>query len=171
MLAAGRALPEPTRVPELDEHDGIGLMFKMLPELAQSDDSLRSLALSLGRGERPVAEMLAVFRRITRRWARGEINHAEVESWSQFRARVERGLATMTKDAAQGERLVAFTSGGTVAAAVGLAVGANDEKVLDMSWALYNGALTEIAFSDRGCGLVAFNATPHLRDAKLVTSV
>ena len=46
-----------------------------------------------------------------------------------------------------------------------------DEKVLDLSWALYNGALTELAFSAQGWGLVRFNGTPHLRDARLVTSV
>ena len=180
MRDAGRALPVATRVEELDEHDGIGLMFKMLPELARDDETIRALALALARGERPVTEMLGVFRRVTRRWARGEINHAEVETWTAFRARVERGVAKMIGDVAHGARIAAFTSGGTVAAAVGRAVGASDETVLDLSWSLYNGALTEIACSERGhrseapnggWRLVSFNGTPHLRDAKLVTSV
>lgn len=171
MRAAGIAWPEPTHVPELDEHDGIGLVFKMLPELGREDAELRAIVEAMARGEQPVAQLMSAFKRLTRRWARGEIGHADVESWREFRARVERGLVKMRAGAVGGERLVAFTSAGTVAAAVGHAVDAGDEKVLDLSWSLYNGALTELAFSAQGWRLVRFNGTPHLRDARLVTSV
>ncbi len=169
--AAGIMWPAPTHLQELDEHDGINLVYKMLPELGREDAQLRAIVEAMARGEQPVAELMSAFKRLTRRWARGEIGHAEIESWQAFRARVERGLAKMREGVEGGQRLVAFTSGGTVAAAVGLAVEASDEKVLDLSWALYNGALTELAFSAQGWGLVRFNGTPHLRDARLVTSV
>jgi broad specificity phosphatase PhoE len=176
MRTAGQALPEATLVDELDEHDGISLVFKMLPELARTDADIAVLVDAMGRGEWRSADLLGVFRKLTRRWARGEIGHDEVESWSAFRARVESGLAKMTADVPRGAHVCAFTSGGTVAAAVGRAVGASDEKVLDLSWALLNGALTELAFSTdaaeaaRSWGLVRFNGTPHLRGA-LLTSV
>lgn len=168
---AGVEWPEPTRVEELDEHDGINLVFRLLPELAQTDPTLRANVEALARGEASLADLMGTFKTLTRRWARGEIGHDEVESWSAFRARVERGLAKMTDGLSRGARVVAFTSAGTVAAAVGHAVGAGDEKVLDLSWALYNAALTEVAFNEGRWGLVRFNGTPHLRDAKLVTSV
>jgi broad specificity phosphatase PhoE len=170
MRAKGCALPEATLAPELDEHEGISLVFKLLPELAREDEELREVTLAMGRGAWKSADLLSVFRKLTRRWARGEIGHHEVESWPAFRARVERGLAKMTAGVPRGIRVCAFTSGGTVAAAVGLAVGASDEKVLDLSWALLNGALTELAFSDQGWGLVRFNGTPHLHEA-LLTAV
>ncbi|MCP4247678.1 MAG: histidine phosphatase family protein, partial [bacterium] len=65
----------------------------------------------------------------------------------------------------------AFTSGGATAAAVGLALGLDDEKVLELSWRVRNGSLTELLFSGDRLTLDTFNATPHLREKRLVTYV
>jgi broad specificity phosphatase PhoE len=106
-----------------------------------------------------------------RRAARGEVPSEGVEEWASFRARVSRGVDAMTKDIGRGKTIVAFTSAGAVAAAIGNVLGVSDEKVLELSWSLHNGSTSEIAFSDAGWGMRTFNATPHLRDPKLLTSV
>lgn len=175
MRARGAPLPSPIALDELDEHEGIKLVFTMIPIVAKEDETVRPAADALARGELPPAsELLAVFRRITRRWARGELNHHEVESFSKFRRRIERGLAVIAKGAQRGETIAAFTSAGAVAAAAGLALEITDEKVLDLSWALHNGSLSELSLhgtSEPSWGLKSFNGTPHLRDPALVTSV
>ena len=194
MRAKALAWPEATEIAELDEHEGIRLVFAVVPKIAHDDPSLSDVAQALQRGESPTPnQMLRVFRTLTRRWARGELNEEGIETFHDFRRRVERGIDVMAREAGKGASIVAFTSAGAIAAAVGRALDLDDPKVLDLSWSLHNASLSELAFSeDRGrersstpgtpgdsrepgalthLGLVAFNGTPHLRDAALITSV
>jgi broad specificity phosphatase PhoE len=168
----GVTLPEPSVLPELDEHDGMSLVFKMLPALASEDAALRSIVEATARGDRPSPdEVLAAFKRITRRWVLGEIHHDEVESWRAFRARVARAMDRIAT-IGRGKTALVFTSAGAVACAVAQSLGVMDEqKVLDLSWSLYNGSVTELDFTGDRWGVRTFNATPHLSDKRLVTSV
>ena len=47
----------------------------------------------------------------------------------------------------------------------------DEERVLDLSWSLYNGSITELDFTGERWGLRTFNATSHLTDPRLITSV
>lgn len=165
-------LPAAQMLPELDEHDGIALVFKVLPELAKEDPELAAIVARMASGGKPSADdVLAAFKRITRRWVRGEIGHHDVESWPAFRARVARAMERMAA-LGRGKTALVFTSAGAVASATAEALGVRDEeKVLDLSWSLYNGSITELDFTGERWGLRTFNATPHLRDRRLVTSV
>jgi broad specificity phosphatase PhoE len=179
LKAAARALstravrlPGPVVVPELDEHDGVSLIHKLLPTLSAHDPKLRAIADSVARGESPSpADLLDAFKRLTRRWVRGEIHHDEVEPWGAFRARVGAALERVARTE-RGKKALVVTSGGVVASAVAHALGVgDDEKVLDMSWAAYNASLTELAFGAGRWGLRSFNTTPHLHEPRLLTRV
>jgi broad specificity phosphatase PhoE len=172
LSARGRQLPAEAVVPELDEHDGISLVFKLLPMLAMDDPKLRSIVEATARGEQPAtADILDAFKRVTRRWVRGEIGHDDVESWAAFRTRVGRALERIAS-IGKGKKALVITSAGAVASAVGEVLGVrDDEKVLDLSWAAYNASMTELAFASGRWGLRTFNATPHLREPRLVTRV
>lgn len=170
--ANGLVWPAPIELSELDEHQGIQLVFAAIPKIAKDDPALASFAAAFTRGETPTpSEMLWAFRALTRRWARGDLNEEGIESFREFRRRVERGIDRMTSEVGKGQSCVAFTSAGAIAAAVGRALDLDDPKVLDLSWSLHNASLSELAFSEDRLGLVTFNGTPHLRDATLVTSV
>jgi broad specificity phosphatase PhoE len=172
LATRGTGLPAPAVVRELDEHDGISLVFKLLPTLAAEDADLRAIVEETARGQQPaVSDMLDAFKRLTRRWVRGEIAHDEVEPWSAFRARVGRALERIA-GIGRGKTALVVTSAGAVASAVAEALGVqDDEKVLDLSWAAYNASMTELVFAGGRWGLRTFNATPHLRESRLVTSV
>jgi broad specificity phosphatase PhoE len=172
MATRGVRIPEPTLLPELDEHDGISLVFRLLPAVAAGDPELQGIVEEMAKAGRPTADhVLAAFKRITRRWVRGELGHEEVEPWSAFRARVARALEKIAA-LGRGKTALVFTSAGVVAAATAEALAVRDEeRVLDLSWSLYNGSMTELDFTGERWGLRSFNATPHLRDKRLVTSV
>jgi broad specificity phosphatase PhoE len=168
----GLSLPEATLLPELDEHDGLSLVFKTLPQLAAEDPALRAIVEATARGEQPSPDaVLGAFKRITRRWVRGEVGHSDVESWPDFRARVGRAMGRIAT-LGRGKTALVFTSAGAVASAVADTLGVTDEqRVLDLSWSLYNGSLTELDFTGDRWGLRSFNTTAHLGDKRLVTSV
>jgi broad specificity phosphatase PhoE len=168
----GLSLPDPTMLPELDEHDGLAVVFKLLPALAADDPTLRAIVEATVRGEKPSPDdVLAAFKRVTRRWVRGEIGHDDVEPWNVFRARIARALPRIA-EIGRGKTALVFTSAGAVASAVADALGiTEEERVLALSWSLYNGSITELDFAGNRWGLRTFNNTPHLRDKRLVTSV
>ena len=172
MATRGLRIPEPTMLPQLDEHDGISLVFRMLPQLAAEDPELSDIAEAIAKSGKPTADhVLAAFKRITRRWVRGEIGHDEVESWPAFRARIAGALEAIAA-LGRGKTALVFTSAGAVAAATAEALGVRDEeRVLDLSWSLFNASMTELDFTGERWGLRTFNATPHLRDKRLVTPV
>jgi broad specificity phosphatase PhoE len=171
LRAEGVEWPEPIVVDELDEHHGIQLVFAVIPRVAAEEPSVRTLADKLARGELPLPEeMLTAFKLLTRRWSRGELDDDQVERWSEFRARTSRALTAMTAESPRKSAHVAFTSAGAIASIGGEILGIANERVLDLSWSLHNGSLTEVAFSEHGHGLSVFNATPHL-PPELVTSV
>ena len=172
LSARGLALPEVTLLPEVDEHDGLSLVFKTLPALAADDPGLRAIVETMSRGEQPSSDdVLGAFKRVTRRWVLGEVGHSDVESWSDFRARVVRGMARVAA-IGRGKTALVFTSAGAVASAVAHTLDMRDEqRVLDLSWALYNGSVTELDFTEERWGLRSFNTTAHLGDKRLVTSV
>jgi broad specificity phosphatase PhoE len=172
LASRGMSLPDPVLLPELDEHDGISLVFKLLPTLGAADPQLRNIVEAMARGDKPSPDdVLGAFKRITRRWVRGEIGHDEVESWAAFRARVARAMDRIAT-LGRGKTALVFTSAGAVAAAAAHSLDVRDEeRVLDLSWSLYNGSITELDFTGERWGLRTFNATPHLTDKGLVTSV
>jgi broad specificity phosphatase PhoE len=165
------SLPEPTLLPELDEHDGLSVVYKLLPELAVGDPALKSIVEATVKGVPPSPDdVLAAFKRVTRRWVRGEVGHADIEPWTTFRARVARALPRIA-GIGRGKTALVFTSAGAVASAVADALGVKEEeKVLALSWSLYNGSVSELDFADDRWGLRSFNGTAHL-ERRLVTSV
>jgi len=172
MRDAGRAMPDPIALDELDEHHGIKLVFALLPQLANEDERIRNVVESMAKGEPPSPrDLLGAFRGIMRRWASGEISHEDVEPFAHFRARVLRALETMGEGIERGHTVAAFTSAGAVSAAVGESLGLDDPRVIDLSFALHNASLSELARSSDGWALRSFNATPHLADRRLITSV
>jgi broad specificity phosphatase PhoE len=168
----GVTLPAATLLPELDEHHGMALVFKLLPSLAAGDPELAKIVALMASGGRPSPDdVLTAFKRITRRWVRGEIGDDSIESWAAFRARVARAMARVA-ELGRGKTALVFTSAGAVAAATAEALDVRDqERVLDLSWSLYNGSITELDFTEERWGLRTFNATPHLTDKRLITSV
>jgi broad specificity phosphatase PhoE len=170
--ARGLALPEPVQLPELDEHAGLALVFKLMPALAAEDPALRVIVEATVRGEPPAPDdVLAAFKRLTRRWVRGEVGHEEVESWTAFRARVAHAMGRIAT-VGRGKVALVFTSAGAVASATAEALGIRDEeRVLDLSWSLYNSSVSELDFTGDRWGLRTFNVTAHLRDRRMVSSV
>ncbi len=167
------ALPAPQPLDALDEHHGITVVSEAIPALAQKDLELAAMVERIARGDAPTDEFLRVFRRVMHAWAQGEVPERAggPEAFHAFRARVRGGVRAMLSGAQQGQRIAAFTSGGTMAAAVSDALGLDDARAMDLSFAIRNASTCELRFSGERASLSVFNATPHLDDDALLTMV
>ena len=170
---AGEAggFPAPVLVPELDEMQVEPLFKEHMPEVFDRHPHLASLgdAMLAAEGDHARAKGFArLFEAVLHLWLRGEVRANGVESWLQFRARVRNALAAL-RAGGRGKRIAVFTSAGPVAAAVQLALGADDDTALSMAFRIRNSSYSEFLFAGDRFSLASFNETPHLGDAALVT--
>ena len=167
----GLPWPEAEEMAELDEHHGPQVVTH------HSADLFREIGVSEaeqdeGGEDGSLRRTLKIYQLGTRRWIGGTLaTPAGLEPWADFRARVAAGVGRLANGGDRGQRVAAFTSGGATAAAVGVALELDDEKVLELSWRVRNGSLTELLFSDGRLALHTFNATPHLGEERLLTYI
>lgn len=148
-------------VPHLSrEVEGFARDFaEMQSALVEDPHTVRGAA---GRCDREV-----VLAWILRRYPEAEAE-AGVESWAEFRARVEAQRSVFERHAAD-ESVAVFTSATPIAITVGAALGLADEKILGLMAALYNASVSQLRRRDDGVWLLTFNNTPHLIDPGMRT--
>ena len=169
---AGLTFPEPEHLSELDEHQGPGVVKKLLTETEEACGTVNILPAKVkAGGQKAVNAYFLEFQKITRAWVRRELQVSGFESWQTFRDRIGEGLGKITGHCEQGTQVVVFTSGGPLAAAVGQALDLDDERVLEMSWIVRNAALAEFRFSKENLSQISFNALPHLSRSELHTFI
>jgi broad specificity phosphatase PhoE len=169
---AGADWPNPVTIDELDEYPGIEVVRTFLPGLMETHEDIRALEAEFRQaGEQTVAFRIydKLFERVTRMWVDEELDSPDIESWKDFRARVERGIQRVRRDADKNGRIVVFTSGGVIGATVGLALNLAPQKTLEMSWTSRNASYAEFLFSADRFSLSSFNNHPHLEDEALLT--
>jgi len=166
--AAGARWPGAQVLPELNEYEADLAIRHLAPKLAARDAEFRKLLESSdGDGPDRNRRFQKMFEALMRRWVAGTLSTPEVEPWLAFRERVRRGLRQLTRSGASGRRVVAFTSGGFIGAAVQIALDAPDPSGLEVNWRVRNSSLTEFLFSGERLSLDTFNAIPHLEDPAL----
>ncbi len=166
----GRPWPEAELDAAFDEYDAEVLIARGVPWALARDPSLQQAVSAMGTGSLEARRAFGrVFRVITDAWVEGRLEAEGLEPFAAFRARVAAGVHTVCEAATPGQRILAFTSGGAIGAAVGEAVGATDpHKVFGLSWVHVNAAFTELRFTTGRLSLARFNAVPHLT-AELLT--
>ena len=163
-LERGSPFPEPEHLGSFDEHQCLETLDYHRQSLTER------LGLSADATDRKSA--LKLFRQGSLMWVRGELESpGPLEDWPTFLRRIQGDLADIQRRITEpNARIGIFTSGGAIAAAVGTVLGLSDEKIIELSWSIRNGSLTEIRLSKRGLSLAGFNAVPF-RDPKLLTYV
>lgn len=168
----GVELPAPTPLAELDEYPGVALFKRWLPALTSEEPALGALAGGADGEVDPAEAKRAADRavvRLAQRWSRGELELGDLESFTEFNARVGWALDHIMTTCGRGVTVAAFTSGGTIAAAVRRALGLSADKMLEISWVLANASITELRYRRTDLGLISMNTTPHLREPDLMT--
>jgi broad specificity phosphatase PhoE len=156
--AGSEAWPDPEEDAGLNEYQAWEAMDCLAP-------GHREIAVDSDEGRR---QYFYLYRKTMRRWARGEATQFGVESWKDFRARVEASVERMREALLQAgdHTMLVVTSGGPTAATAGYALGLDDLRTMEQSWTISNGSFSEFLVSrtaeeDR-FSMVSFNATPHL---------
>jgi len=162
---AGGEWPSPVVLAGLDEYDLKGFMQHRAPALATRDSHFASLVEAYQHST-PQQDRLrsfqSMFEQLLLDWQSETRPMANVESWIEFRQRVERSIRQIQKAAPQSSRIAVVTSGGFIGTAVQSILASPDRSALELNWRVRNSALTEFVFTRDRLTLDSFNAVPHL---------
>lgn len=173
MREAAPEIPDGALEADLDEHHGVQLVKLLTPHYAEREhpfgDAIRAVMQGGPHAHRAVGRMYQV---ALTAWMEGELEHPEVEPWSEFRARTRRFIRALA-ERDDHRTVVAITSGGAIAAMVTEAMGMDGPRALELMWALKNASVTRLRFGaprflaaqsvgPRRAHLEVFNETGHL---------
>lgn len=166
-LRAGIPWPDPLVLNELDEYDLTGILQTLAPDLARQDANFAELAQRFRQSDDGIGRARSfqkMFEVLLTHWLTLEQALENLESWSIFRERVQRGLRLVMDAPGRSRRVAMFTSGGFIGTAVHLAMGAPDRAALELNWRIRNCSLTELIFTHDRLTLDSFNSIAHLED-------
>lgn len=169
---AGLPWPEPEPVPALDEFDAFTVMKRMLPVVIEQDENVRRLNAEFRANEQsPEAGRLLqkLFEEVARHWSSGQFDIAGVESYAQFRARVDAAITSIRESTPPSSQVLVFTSAGPIAATLANVLELAPLKAIEFVWMSRNSSYSQFLFSGDRFTLHSFNAIPHLDDLSLLT--
>ncbi|WP_407570105.1 histidine phosphatase family protein [Deinococcus altitudinis] len=165
-MAAGDGWPAAETLPGLAEYDGDGMLRLLAPVLAERDPAFALLlhdAEALRENELPDRNRAfqKMLERLLNSYLLGETVHPEVETWADFRGRVQAALENILSSP-NGSTVLAFTSGGVIGSVVAGVLDAPDASVLKLNWRVRNASVTRFTFGSGRISLDSFNETGHL---------
>lgn len=157
---AGNRLPAARIDPDLNEFDHRAIIAAFIDD--QPDHpSIRATAGGVSGTPR---EVFALLQAALRAWVAGTLD-ARTETWAAFRQRTQRAFVKLGEQAAFHEVLV-ISSGGVISQLAQQALGAADERAIELNLSLRNSALCEFHALSDGLRMGSWNALPHLADAR-----
>lgn len=131
-----------------NEYDHEEIMLRHRPEFADPEAVQRFFAAHAN----PKQAFQHEFEKGMARWMSGQFDHEYRESWQAFR---QRCVAAMTRlmqpsESESSQRIVVFTSGGTISALCQHVLGLPDPHVAQLLWSLVNSAVTKLMFQTGG---------------------
>jgi broad specificity phosphatase PhoE len=169
---AGRSFPEIVVMNEFDEYQAEAVMRTCLPQLREVNPEISGLNSNYERTREPDERRRTfqkLFEAVTSKWVAGQTAADGIESWHEFRLRVERGLGQVMRSSTPAANAVIFTSAGPIGATLGRALRLSPEDALQMSWMSRNASFSDFRASGERLTLSAFNAHPHLDEDSLLT--
>src|SRR2546423_380887 len=169
---AGVPWPQVQVIQDFDEYAGDSVLDASLPGLAENNPDIRDLQhafLCAVGPEDKHKTFQRLFEIVIGQWVAGEITVANVESWAEFSARVNRGLAQIAANGSPGEDVAIFTSGGPIGIAMQRGLDLSPRNTLKVAWMVRNCSWSEFLFSGDRFTLSSFNASPHIDDPVLLT--
>ena len=139
----------------------------ILDEFAEATEVLRAAEALCGISAAEMAvlprtEQLRHYESAIVAWMQGRVRLSERPSAAQFHTGIARWLADLVERPARGQRVLAITSAGVIAAVIAEVLALPTERMAQFTRVLRNASLTEIAFSPGRASLVSFNSVTHL---------
>jgi broad specificity phosphatase PhoE len=165
----GIDIPELSISGDFDEYDSLAVWTALIPIMLEENSALST---DLERVYSDKKTFQRIFEQVMYRWVSGNFDRAGIPSWSDFKKRVGSGICKIIETHGPGRKIIIFTSGGPISAAVQQTLGLTDGKTIEISWQIMNASVTRFKYNSRGMMLSVFNDITHLemeKDKELIT--
>lgn len=159
----------PIILEELSEYDAARIIkryFEM--EGNSADDAAERIKEAL----KDTDNFFQLFKKAVHMWFSGDIFGKDLESRSEFRARVAAGLARIGLESGEHKTIAVFTSGGVISAIMQEATGVSDETAFELAWHIRNASISVFEHRHGRLKLVSFNSVAHFEleeEPRLIT--
>lgn len=168
----GLFFPEVIQFDELKEYEGMDIMGTVQTDLGKHHPMFNEwyAEMQTNPNHKTKMKMVVTFLNL---WATNGLKFElpqGAQTFAGFRAIAERGLDKVMQGNEKGKTIIAFSSGGCIAAMLGKVLGLeNPEKTMGFNLVMRNTAINEVLFSGNRNSLMTFNALPHLSDEMITT--
>jgi len=162
-------LGEPREDAAFDEYDTYQIIMSQVADLIREEPALAAAAENFFT-DRQAFKL--VFEKAMVRWSAGQADAPQVETWDQFRERVQAGLDRVRAAHPSGETVAVCTSGGTISAIMQVALDLADDTAIRIAWQVRNAAVSTFVYDADRFSLQSFNSVAHLEvrdDPDLIT--
>ena len=162
-------IPELSISGDFDEFDSLAVWTAQIPMMLGENPALSA---DLERVYSDKKTFQRIFEQVMYRCVSGNFDKPGVPSWSDFKKRVGSGICKIMETYGSGRKIIIFTSGGPISAAVQRALGLTDSKAIEISWQIMNASVTRFKYNSRGMMLSVFNDITHMemeKDKALIT--
>ncbi|MGE8167670.1 histidine phosphatase family protein [Pseudomonas putida] len=160
MQADGCPAPVIETDPAFNEFDADGVVRALAPGLLVDEPNALHI---LRNSAQHRSEFQRLFALMVQRWHDGQHHSEGLESWEAFTGRVEAGLQRVLDQAASGDNIAIFTSGGTIAALLHLVTRITPSQAFALNWQIINTSLSQLKFRGRDVSLATFNSQAHVQ--------
>nr|WP_255263456.1 histidine phosphatase family protein [Pseudomonas aegrilactucae] len=169
LQAAGGDVPALETDPAFNEFDADGVIRALLPGLLPDEPEALHVLRNAADNRNEFQRLFAL---LVQRWHSGAHPVDGLQSWSGFVEQVNAGLQRLLQQAAQGDHIALFTSGGTITALLHLITGITPSQAFTLNWQIINTSLSHLKFRGSEVTLASFNSQAHvqlLKAPELVT--
>jgi broad specificity phosphatase PhoE len=160
---AGQPWPEPVPLPGLNEFAAEKVVRKLAPELCLRDREVRRLYRQYKRRPDDDEALMSLVQRVCEYWVRGNYATPLSIRWKDFRAQVDKALATLSAHVEAGERVLGITSGGVISVAYSVVTGSDVDGAIARNWQIHNASVSQFrALGDGRMGVVCRAAVDHI---------
>lgn len=171
-VANGLDFPKAIEIEELREYEGMDSMEIVRNQLSIHHPHFKEWFEEMDKQANHRTKMKMVLSYL-QMWATNTLGFdlpEGVQTFADFRKTAEVGLQKILTGNEKGKTIVAFSSGGCIAAMMAKIVGVEDAgKTMGFNLVMLNTAITEVLFSGNRLSLQNFNTLPHLNEAMVTT--
>lgn len=160
VLASLSHRPELTIDERFNEIDNDAQVNALLPELCAKDSELAAL---VARDTKSSKDYQKIIDAVFNAWVSPDCNASGLVAWPDYRDGVKAALADIMRTVGSGKDTAVFTSGGTIATAVGLVAGVTHDGFYQFYEPVMNCSVTRFIYSAQRVSLSNFNDVAHLQ--------
>lgn len=157
-------LSDSTLIEEFNEFNHQDVLTKSNPAFA----SQMAIAMEIGQAKVPKLRLAELFDQAMQRWHGGEYDSDYIENWTEFNERTQRALerirtqATLVETPDEDSTVLAFTSGGVIAAITAQLFKQDSQMAYQLNKRLINTGVTAITLQRESLRLLSLNEYSHL---------